>query len=50
MRKAVSLRLIGVISNVFCSIFICTGGRGGRLGGGTRVAVVIFDKVANVAV
>ncbi len=50
MRKAVDLDLIAVISNVFCFIFICASGSGGRLVGGTRVAVAIFDKVTNVAV
>ncbi len=43
MRKAVNLCVNWCyLKNVFCTIFICTVSRDTHLGGGTRVAVVIF--------
>ncbi len=44
MRKAVNLCVnCCYLKNVFCPILICTSGRDSHLGGGTRVAVVIFE-------
>ncbi len=44
MRKAIAFCVNRCYLKIllFCSIFICTGCRGCHLGGGIRVAVVIF--------